>query len=394
MRYVFLGTITSDKLRERLLSLGARREPGDLVQRYILDGLSSLVDDIFVIGSPRIQSWPRCKVKAVFGEKYCLNGVSAKTVGFCNVFFLNYLSRLQRFKNECRKWARENKNTPTTIIVYSLNSTFLEAALIMKRIIKCASICAIVPDLPQFMSNYKWPYSKFKKMNIAKIEKLRKAVDFYVLYSKQMADFLHLQKTQFIVIEGFIDEKKVNTKRKTHFNAKKICLYAGDLSPVYGIQNMIDAFQNIKIDAELHIYGSEKMISKYHLNQKTKYMGKLSPDDIFEKMKNSDLLINPRPSTLKLTEFSFPSKTFEYMASGTPCVMCRLPSLPNSFAQHLFFFEEENADCFSKTITSILSKGNEELSEKGNNAAIFIKQNYSASVQVLKIINLIHGRLI
>lgn len=387
MKYVLLGTISSEGLRERLSSLGARREPGDLVQKYMLKGLSALVDDIYIIGSPRIQSWPKCKIKAVFKERFCFDGVPGVTVGFCNAPLLNHLSRLKNFKTECKKWAKENKNESVTIIVYSLNSTFLAGALMIKSIVKSASICVVVPDLPQFMSNYRWPLSTLKKMDIKQIEKMRKGIDLYVLYSERMAAFLHLQNGQYIVIEGFIDEQKVNFEEKALVNKKKICLYAGDLNPIYGIQNMIDAFQKIEIDTELHIYGDEKAIKSYRLNQKVKYMGKLNSEDIFEEMKKSDLLINPRPSSLKLTEFSFPSKTFEYMASGTPCVMCKLPNLPNSFIPHLYFFEEESVDGYSKAITKILLKTPEELSKKGKDAAVFVANNYSAKYQMYKIIN-------
>ena len=387
MKILFLGTLTSNKVRNYLDSFNARHEPGDIVQQYILKALKNVDNnDIYMINSPRIESYPDCKVKKVPYDVIDYLNIKGVSVGYNNYKLYSHLSRKNNFIRECKKWAFDNLNDPLSIFVFSLNSTFLQGALSIKRIIKNVNICVIVPDLPSFMSKYKWPLSFFKKIDVKRIEKLRKQIDLYVLYSSQMIDALKITNKNYIVIEGFIDKDKINIKGKKKFNSKKVCLYAGDLNKIYGIQMLINAFKNITIDTELHLYGSPKLICNYELNEKVKYMGLLNSKEVFEKMKEADLLINPRPSSLELTRYSFPSKTFEYMSSGTPSLMCKLPGIPEDYFEFLYFFEKENEDGYRDTIEKILEKSDDELSEKGKKAAEFLMNNKTSDIQVAKIL--------
>lgn len=388
MNILFLGTIMSDKARHEINLRGARKEPGDLVQKYIIKSLFDLFSkDIIVFSSPRIEYYPKCKVKRIKTESFFLENVKCFTIGYNNIGPLNILNRKRAFVKKCKNYQKMINSKDVLIIIYSLNSTFLQGALSIKKKNPSARICVIVPDLPLFMSNYKWPYSLLKKIDLWKIEKLRKCVDFYSLYSEDMAIPLELNKNSYVVTEGFIDKTKINCNRKIKFNEKKICMYAGDLHKIYGIQSLIDSFKNISINCELHLYGDSELIKQYSLNSNTRYMGFVSPDEVFEKMINADLLINPRPSKLELTKYSFPSKTFEYMASGTPTLMCRLPGVPEEYFKYVYLFDDETLEGFKNTIERILSKPEKELSDMGHSAAMFLLNNKTSEKQLLKILN-------
>ena len=381
MKYLLLGTVVPNRIRDSFISHGVTNDPGDMVQKYIIEELS-YKKDVSIISSPRIEWYPKCKIKRVKKQSFTIGDVQGFMTGFLNIGVFSQIFRKNNFIHYCRKWAQINQKADVRIIVYSMNSTFLKAAKTIKSIIPKARICLIVPDLPTYMSNYKWPISLLKKIDILRIEKLRRIVDFYSLYCYQMACQLKLKPKECIVTEGFVNRNKINLIKKESFHSKKICLYAGDLKPIYGIQTMIDAFATISVSCELHIYGKKELIGQYNLNKNVKYMGMLSPEEVFEKMKESDLLINPRPSSLELAQFSFPSKTFEYMASGTPCVMCNLPGLSSDFLPYIYIFEDETVEGFQKTIETILNKTDCELAEKGNEAAIFLLENKTTNKQM------------
>ena len=345
-------------------------------------------NDISVISTPRIEWFPKCRVKRVRKISFSIGNAQGIMTGFLNIGIVSLLFRKKNFINCCKNWAFSNKEREIRIIVYSLNSTFLKAVIAIKRIIRSAKVCIIVPDLPIHMSNYKWPISFFKKRDVLRIEKLRKNVDYYCLYSLQMAKELNLKSNQFVVTEGFVDKQKINLIKKTAFTDRRICLYAGGLNPKYGIQMMIDAFANISCNCELHIYGNKEQMNNFILNENVKYMGMLSPDEVFQKMRESDLLINPRPSSLELTKYSFPSKTFEYMASGTPCVMCKLPGLPTEYLPYIYIFDDETVEGFRNKIEFILKQSNEELAEQGNKAAWFLFENKTTDNQLKKMFSL------
>ena len=386
--YIVLGTLASPKVRMILDSLKARNEPGDLPQQYILKALSK--DDrnsVSFIGTPRIEKYHDCYVKRVPFDRFCIDKVECLSVGYNNRSYLSLLFRKHNFVKECKKWARNHRGISLNIVVYSLCTTFLEGALAIRKIIPNSKICVIVPDLPLYMSYYKWPISWVKKINVLRIERLRKKVDFYSLYSEQMADYLSLDKNKYIVTEGFIDKEKIILNNKKPSNEHKICVYAGDLHPSYGIQTLVDAFNNIDVDCELRLYGKDKYLNLIRFNNNVKYCGYVSPDEMFEIMKGADLLINPRPSSLKLASYSFPSKTFEYMASGTPCIMCILPGVPEEYFEYVYTFKEENEFGFKNSISELLSKSDIELREKGKKAAVFLLNNKTTEKQLSKIIN-------
>ena len=123
----------------------------------------------------------------------------------------------------------------------------------------------------------------------------------------------------------------------------------------------------------MHLYGdasdAEILLKNRENYKKVKFKGLLPQKEIFEVMKQAKLLINPRPSTLELAKYSCPSKTFEYMASGTPVLMTRLPGLPEEYYPYLFFFDDETKSGFRDKLIEVLSLSPYELRDKGRNAA-------------------------
>ena len=108
-------------------------------------------------------------------------------------------------------------------------------------------------------------------------------------------------------------------------------------------------------------------------------------------MREADLLLNPRPSNIDLSRYSCPSKTFEYMASGTPVLMTKLPGLPEEYYPYLYFFEGESAEGFAKGIRAVLESSKEELHEKGRLAQEFLVKEKNADLQVGRIVDFICG---
>ena len=53
-------------------------------------------------------------------------------------------------------------------------------------------------------------------------------------------------------------------------------------------------------------------------------------------MKEAKLLINLRNPEDKYTKYSFPSKTFEYMVSGTPFFTTKLEGIPSEYYNYLY----------------------------------------------------------
>ena len=389
---LMLGTLISQEQSEKFLTMGIRPAPADIVQKYLLEGLETdeRVGEITVISSPRIPYFPKSKVKKVRGCIFNIGKAKICEVGFNNFPGLGFMQREKGIVFEAKQWAKENQNTQSIVILYSMHSPFLRAAREIKKINPNVLIAMIVPDLPQYMSKKQGVAKILKSIDQKRIYKYLSVVDKYILYTKHMAEYLHLEETSWMVLEGLIDTRKIVLQDKIETNPR-VCLYAGSFSTQYAIDKLIIAFEESNVDAELHLYGNSieasKLMKQFPHCKKTKYMGMLSQSAIFEKMREATLLLNPRPSNLGLAKYSVPSKTFEYMASGTPILMTKLPGIPEEYYSHLYFFADESVASFKEELERVLSYDNSVLFQKGKNAAVFLKENKACEKQTKKILD-------
>ena len=243
----------------------------------------------------------------------------------------------------------------------------------------------IVTDVPEKYCHGKM--GLFGKLDA----RLMKKYDKYVLLTEAMNEIVNPKNKPYVVMEGACGEVPELTKKDDN---KKIILYSGSLwKEKLGLEYFTEGFikANLK-DVELHFYGIgefETEIEKYSkIVPSIKYMGVVSNSEIIKKQAEATLLVNPRPSSEEYCKYSFPSKTFEYMASGTPVLMTKLPCLTNEYFEHLYFIEEETSDFVCKKLKEIFSISNDERNEFGKKAREFVAFNKNANVQAKKIINL------
>jgi glycosyltransferase involved in cell wall biosynthesis len=187
-----------------------------------------------------------------------------------------------------------------------------------------------------------------------------------------------LQKP-YIVMEGSVDYKfKSQTILPTH--ASRVVMYAGAVEAEYGFDTLLKAFMELPIkDVKLHIYGDGKFIKQLLAYQeqdaRIKYMGVVSNEEIIQAEQQATLLVNPRLSNQELVKYSFPSKTTEYMLSGTPVLTTKLCGIPEEYYPHLYTFDEESVEGFKNKLLETLSLTNDELRQKGLDAQRFVLEN-------------------
>ena len=61
----------------------------------------------------------------------------------------------------------------------------------------------------------------------------------------------------------------------------------------------------------------ESLLKKLQKDKRIIYWGVVEQKHVFEMQQQATLLVNPRKGHEEYTKYSFPSKTMEYMASGT-----------------------------------------------------------------------------
>src|SRR5690606_24382556 len=131
-------------------------------------------------------------------------------------------------------------------------------------------------------------------------------------------------------------------------------------SKKYGIETLLKAFSftsNPKYKLMICGDGDAKdLVYDYlHKDDRIKYLGKLPHDKTLLLQKNADLLVNPRTPKGEFTKFSFPSKTMEYLALGTPVLMYKLPGIPNEYFNYCYTIDDYSHEALANKINEILS---------------------------------------
>ena len=106
-----------------------------------------------------------------------------------------------------------------------------------------------------------------------------------------------------------------------------------------------------------------------------------------EVVREVDLLVNPRPSSAEFCKYSFPSKTMDYMASGVPVLMTRLPGLPSDYRERVFFIEDESPEGVAAALERVLSQSDEALLAFGDEARRFVLSEKNHLAQTARLLD-------
>ncbi|MGM9604483.1 MAG: glycosyltransferase, partial [Faecousia sp.] len=97
------------------------------------------------------------------------------------------------------------------------------------------------------------------------------------------------------------------------------------------------------------------------------------------------------PSDEEYVQYSFPSKTMEYMSTGTPVLTTALPCIPEEYHPHLYFIGEETPQGIAEALSRVLSHSDAELFAKGCQARRFVLEQRNNVVQAAKVLEMLGG---
>ena len=131
----------------------------------------------------------------------------------------------------------------------------------------------------------------------------------------QLQNRLILKKRKITVVENAVDiDRVVDTGTKRN---EVVFGYIGTLSPIEGLDLLIEAFNNLNLSNKLLIFGigiefeNLKKLSKG--NNNIEFKGIFKSSEIFKAYDQIDIVVNPRKSSF-LTNSVTPLKTLEAMA--------------------------------------------------------------------------------
>lgn len=392
MKFLFIGSISPKCIIDELLENGVYAEyAADTFQRALLSGFEDNGCDIDLITAPSMMSYPqygRFIQKGFSFSKNSGDNYSGESVGFINLPVVKLVCKFINISSLLRK--KELSNMP--IVIYGATSFQLLATTIFAR--KCKKYL-IVPDLPEFMSGSKnIIYRLLKRIDRYIINYTLNYIDGFVLLSRAMAVPMKVGNKPQVLVEGLYTSQDNNASLlSVASKQEKVVLYTGKIEERFGLRDLLEAFTQIEGD-EYRLWicgGGETDILDEYIGKDSRitYFGTLPREKVLKMQREASLLVNPRHSNEEFTKYSFPSKTMEYMASGTPTLMCKLESIPESYHKHLFFFEDESIAGMRCRIQELLDSPQGEMRRFGESASRFIIENKNAKVQTLKIVEMI-----
>ena len=274
----------------------------------------------------------------------------------------------------------------SAVVVDGLNRMTALAGMLAARL-RGKPCVGIVTDLPDMLSG-----SRFSK-GMANF--VIRHCTHYVLLTEAMNDYLNKQGKPYVILEGHADitmaERIPSLEKKL---APRVCFYAGGVSKLYGLGNLVDGFRKANLpDTQLHIYGPGDYVKELQKiaeeDARIYYGGMLLNTQIVEKEQEATLLVNPRPTDEEYVKYSFPSKTMEYMASGTPVLTTVLPGMPKEYHPFVYLLEDETADGIAKMLREVLSNPEETLFQKGAEARHFVLEQKNNVIQARKILEML-----
>ena len=398
-KILFIGTFADDQYYDFLFEQGLyKQQAANSVEKFYIEGLVQAKKDVEILSGLVTVPYPKTKVKYLEAHDSEFIGCNIKNIEFINYPFINILSQNKNITKYAKKWALSNVNKNVLVIVYSLRVPFLKAAEILKKHMSNCKVICIVPDLPQYMhSNNNILRNIATNINKTWMNQLLPVVDGYILYSKHMAEALNIENKPWTVIEGIFDSTDEKCKeirdRNLNMGIKKI-IYAGGLSRMYGIDNLINGFINANINgAILELYGDGEFkeeileISKVHDN--VKYKGLVNRKDLRSVLISADLLINPRPTKGEFTKYSCPSKTLEYMSTGVPVLMTKLEGIPDEYYDYVYSIEKDDSEGIADAINKVFDIPSEKRIQLAHEAKEFIYNKKNPRVQIEKMFSLI-----
>lgn len=392
MKIIFLGSFVESSQYQTLFnSRTSITVSGSTFQNALLKGFDrESSKGISIINAPDIGSYPiRSSKLFIRSNEFILNDIKGTNCGFVNLMFFKryfiYASLFNSLKKICSKYKQES----IIIICYSLVYPYIKAALDIKKSYHNVKVIPIVLDLPEFFGESKSKLSTIIPDYVSKTKRLYPEFDGTIVLTMQMIDKLEASIKPNLLMEGIYDP--TNALGMQYEKRPKSILYTGKLDSRFGIDVLLKAFNKINDpEFELWIYGdgTARGLVKEFANKdaRIKYFGLRPQTEIFIAQQRASLLVNPRQNIEEYTKYSFPSKTMEYLGSGTPTIMYKLDGIPDEYDEFLIYPKSNDIQDLSTVLEKWGSKSINELNKFGEKGKQFILNNKSSKIQAHRLI--------
>jgi glycosyltransferase involved in cell wall biosynthesis len=250
-------------------------------------------------------------------------------------------------------------------------------------------------DVPLQILNKEWLGSiRVRKLISSTFNFIEKSIasklDGIVTVTTDIAEKFSSSKRVLILrnlpIVSMIDDAVV----KEIHHEKKVMIYAGGLTNIRGIKELIEVADILNGEVELWLLGKfdnlmfEKQCRGLPGFKYTKYFGYMPMNEVYSYMKQADIgMCTLYPTKNHLT--SWPVKAFEYMSCGKPIIMSNFSYWKELFKENALFVDPTNSQEIANLIDNII-KNPEQTIEMGNYNRKIVLEKYSWEIESKKLL--------
>ncbi len=384
-------------------SIGLIQVAADRLQKNIIRGIQESGRAVPHVLTAPFVGYYSAGYKKLFvkDHEYVSDNIRYSIVGFPTIKGLETYVKSVRLARRIIQWCRASKEN-RHLIVYSHYTGFMRAIGIAKRRFPDLNVCCVITDMPELTAVKpttfrQWCKTLPSRAMFAITYKNLPCVDKFVLLSKHMATPLGLQQEDFTVVECMCDPALVGGGQENPFLPKRKAddiyfAYSGTLFRTYGILELLQAFASID-NPRFHLWicgegdAKPEVQAAAKKDSRIEYFGSLRHSDVINWQQAADILINPRSSEGRFTQYSFPSKTIEYMLAGKPVIAYKLAGIPEDYDDYLLYVNG-GVSGLAESISRCGLMSRDELCSLGEHNRRFAEENKNYLVQTKKILNI------
>lgn len=398
MKIIFFSAMFSDVETDIKRSTNPNSVSGHKFQENLLKGIEDNDCDLYVINVPRIRSYPDYP-QIVFHTKQRIWGShsSGVDIGFINLPVLNYMSQIVTGYCALNRVLKKDKHEDYILLTFNSNLHTCFTMLLARILHKNILLCNVIGDLHgQYGITNRTP--GLKGTLIRWIEGFQDSIgrkfDSFVFLTKYMAQAMGVDHKPNTVMECLyaLNQEKLKPVHNED-TEKKTIFYAGSLCKEYGIEHLLRAFSRIQdTNFSLQIAGQGdgvELVRQYeNQDERIKYLGVISPNEVEKCQQEATVLVNPRTSEHEFVKYSFASKTVECLSTGKPYVAHRLPCDPPEYADYIQYATEETDQALAEKLVEVCALSSKQRDALGIKCREYVLNKKNPKVMCRRVIDM------
>lgn len=340
-----------------------------------------------------------CPVRSFPGNKlyvprrrFSLFGHKMVQIGMLNVLMMKQIALFWGAFWGCIGFLLRTRGQERVYFSYSANPLLTWPCLMLCKLFGVKT-CLYVSELPH-LRTYHGQKSLLRKILLAGYtavaKRLHHSFDAYVPVTLATGQVVNPSARPQCVVEGMV---RTNAQEPLPKEDEFTVLYAGGLNKVNGVLELLQGFLLWdESKSKIWFFGQgdamEEMKRIAGDDQRVIFFGNRPNQEVLVMQQRASILVNPRPIQSGYAVYSFPSKTLEYMQSGTALLTTPLAGMDKEYLDRVFILDATNPQAIAETLQR-LSQDIGALDQKGASAKEFVLREKGFQTQTAKIIGML-----